>query len=246
MIYSFLLIGQSNMAGRGFLPEATDVNTKSLYVLRNGRFHHLFRPVHNDRSFSGVCLGERFAERVFEAYGVEVGLIPCADGGTALSQWQEGEILFENAVYQATLAKRTSRIAGILWHQGEGDCAPELYATYKERLIPVIRALRRRLDLPDVPFLVGGLGDFLADCPHSELLKNYAHVNEALKKTAQSEPLCAYVSAEGLTSNPDFLHFNARSLYTFGERYADAFLPFGLPKDGGAVEADEKSAMERL
>ena len=38
MIYSFLLIGQSNMAGRGFLPEAIDVNTKPLYVLRNGRF----------------------------------------------------------------------------------------------------------------------------------------------------------------------------------------------------------------
>lgn len=46
------------MAGRGFLAEAVPVDNTNVYVLRNGRFHHLFRPVHNDRSFAGVCLAE--------------------------------------------------------------------------------------------------------------------------------------------------------------------------------------------
>ena len=110
----------------------------------------------------------------------------------------------------------------------------------------MIEAFRRRLGLTDTPFLLGGLGDFLGDCPLSEHLKNYPRVNEALRQVAADDPLCAYVPADGLGSNPDLLHFNARSLYTFGERYADALVSFGLPKDGTAAEADERTAMERL
>lgn len=37
MIHSFLLIGQSNMVGRGFLDEAVPVDTDNIRVLRNDR-----------------------------------------------------------------------------------------------------------------------------------------------------------------------------------------------------------------
>ena len=37
MIQSFLLIGQSNMAGRGFLNEAVDINSSRIKLLKNGR-----------------------------------------------------------------------------------------------------------------------------------------------------------------------------------------------------------------
>ena len=35
--------------------------------------------------------------------------------------------------------------------------------------------------------------------------------------------MTGFVSAEGLTANPDNLHFNAKSLYEFGLRYFDVF-----------------------
>lgn len=38
MVHSFLLIGQSNMAGRGSLQEAPPMKDARILVLRNGRW----------------------------------------------------------------------------------------------------------------------------------------------------------------------------------------------------------------
>ena len=113
MIHSFLMIGQSNMAGRGLLDEAETIDTAHIKILRNGRWQPMFRPINPDRPFSGVNLAESFAEQYAQTYGVDVGLIPCADGGTSLEQWQPGGLLFDHAVYSARLAQRTSTIAGL-------------------------------------------------------------------------------------------------------------------------------------
>lgn len=106
MIHSFLLIGQSNMAGREYIDEAINVDVSHIKVLRNGRWQEMFRPINPDRSFSGVNLAESFAEQYAKKYAVDVGLICCADGGTSLEQWKKGGLLFENAVSQAKLAKK--------------------------------------------------------------------------------------------------------------------------------------------
>ena len=83
--------------------------------------------------------------------------------------------------------------------------------------------LRNRLKLYDVPFLLGGLGDFLFDCPFDKNLANYEKINAALKEIAENNPFTGFVSAKGLTSNPDNLHFNSKSLYQFGIRYFEKY-----------------------
>ncbi len=211
------------MAGRGLLSEAEKIDTKHIKVLRNGRWQKMYRPVNCDRSFSGVCLAESFAEKYAAKYGVDVGLIPAADGGTSAGQWKEGSLLFDHAVYQARLAMRTSTIAGVLWHQGESDRMPERIQPYKAKLKAIIEAFQKELDLYDVPFLVGGLGEFLKDCQIDDDMKNCVHIDEQIKEVADEIPMVGYVSAKGLTSNEDFLHFNAKSLYEFGHRYFDEF-----------------------
>ena len=45
MIHSFLLIGQSNMAGRGDIGDVAPIANPSLRVLRNGRWQRMFVPV---------------------------------------------------------------------------------------------------------------------------------------------------------------------------------------------------------
>ena len=134
MIHSFLLAGQSNMAGRGIIGQVPPISDERLLVLRNGRWQPMYQPVNGDRPFSGVCLAESFALRYAQEHGVQVGLIPCADGGASLLQWREGGLLFDHALYQARLANRTSTVAGILWHQGEAECAPENYPLAEARL----------------------------------------------------------------------------------------------------------------
>ena len=104
MIHAFLLIGQSNAAGRGFFDDAAPLDTceGKLKVLRNGRWLEMYRPVNPDRDFSGTSLAESFAKAYYEAHQeVEVGIIPCADGGTTIEQWLPGEVLFDNAVNNA-------------------------------------------------------------------------------------------------------------------------------------------------
>lgn len=224
MIHSFLLIGQSNMAGRGFAHEVEPIVNDKIMVLRNGRWQPMYVPVNADRAFSGVNLAETFADMYSKEKNVQVGIIPCADGGTNLDQWAVGGLLFDHACYQAELASRTSTIAGVLWHQGESDCHDERYPLYEEKLLTILDALRKKLNLYDVPFLLGGLGDFLVDCPPAPYCKNYPHINEALKSIAKIREMTGFVSAEGLTSNPDRLHFNAKSLREFGERYYKEFL----------------------
>ncbi|MBQ1951128.1 MAG: sialate O-acetylesterase [Clostridia bacterium] len=227
-MYSFLLIGQSNMAGRGFKEEVAPIENHRLHVLRNGRWQPMDHPVNHDRAFSGVCLAESFADACAKFYDTDIGLIPCADGGTLVSQWQPGEILYDHAVFQAKLAQRTSTIAGVLWHQGESDSRDEHWPHYEKRCVHVFESLKKDLQLSDaVPFLVGGLGEFLAT--NQELLANFPYminspkVDKALQTLANTNEYIGYVSAEGLTSNPDGLHFNAASLRTFGVRYFEKF-----------------------
>ena len=224
MIHSILLIGQSNMAGRGLQDEVPPIINKRLHVLRNGLWRPMYVPVNPDRATSGINLAESFADLYAKEHDVDVGLIPCADGGTNLDQWQVGGALFDHACYMAELASRSSTIAAVLWHQGESDCSPARYPYYEERLCVILDAFRKKMNLYDVPFLVGGLGDYLKFYSKKEdIAKNYIHVNEALVRVAKKTPMTGFVSAEGLGANPDNLHFSAAALREFGVRYYEEF-----------------------
>ena len=250
-MHSILIIGQSNMAGRGFPGEVPPINNKDLFVLRNGRWWPLYVPVNPDRVTAGVNLVETFARRYADEHGCEVGIIPCADGGTSLDQWAEGGVLFDHACYMTELAKRTSTVVAILWHQGESDCYPESYPLYEEKFTRILTALREKTGLYDVPVLLGGLGDYLVDyLPAMNVFQNYVHVNDALQSVAKKQPRVGFVPADGLGPNPDNLHFSAKALREFGLRYYEEFLKLE-DKDAAVGEksadaAKAKSAMEAL
>ena len=221
-IDSFLLIGQSNMAGRGLLEDALEINKERLNVLRMGRWQKLFRPVNPDRRSSGVCLAESFAEAYAREHeDVEVGLIPCADGGTTISQWLPGELNYDHALMQAKLAMRTSRLTAILWHQGESDCIrDEDVAAYRGRFHQVITSLRRDLGRPDLPVIIGQL--------HQDIGENWKtqgrekQLNAILNDLVRELPYCAIASSQGLTVKPDGIHFDSASCRDFGKRYFQA------------------------
>ena len=222
MTHSILIIGQSNMAGRGYKEDVAPIVNERLLVLRNGRWRAMYVPVNPDRVTSGVNLVESFADLYAKDHDVDVGIIPCADGGSSLNQWEVGGLLFDHACYMAELASRTSTIVAVLWHQGESDSGKDRYPVYEEKLTVIFNALRERLGLYDVPFIVGGLGDFLPLFKDGKL-KNYVHINEALKNMAKKDDMIGFVSAEGLGANPDNLHFSAEALREFGVRYYEEF-----------------------
>ena len=53
---SVLMIGQSNMAGRGFINEVPMICNERILMLRNGKWQMMTEPVNYDRPISGVSL----------------------------------------------------------------------------------------------------------------------------------------------------------------------------------------------
>jgi hypothetical protein len=214
----FLLIGQSNMAGRGAIEKQDRVPHPRVFMLTK-ELHWLpaIDPLHYDKpDVVGVGPGLGFAKVVADSDpAMTIGLIPAAVGGTSLDQWKPGGELYANAVARTREAMKRGRLAGILWHQGESDIAPELTATYAERFQAMIAQLRADLDARDVPVLVGELGRFR---PAN------AAMNLVLAKLPGQVPLCAFVTSVALIDKGDKLHFDAPGQREFGRRYALAWL----------------------
>ncbi len=213
----FLLIGQSNMAGRGAV-EAQDQVPHPRVFMMNKKYAWVpaVDPVHYDKpTLIGVGLASTFARVIAgERPDAAVGLIPAAFGGTSLDEWKPGGPSYNNALDRAKEAMAHGRLVGILWHQGESDAAPELAATYPARFAAMIAQLRKDLGAEDVPVVVGEIGRFVV---------GGEAINTALAMVPAGVARCAFVSAEGLTDKGDQLHFDTPSFRELGRRYAEAW-----------------------
>lgn len=226
----YLLIGQSNMAGRGQLSASLEVPRQGVLKMTNfGYLAPAKEPLHNDRPSAGAGLGASFANAMRGGDARKtIVLVPCAFGGSALSEWAKGSYMYQRALLRTREALRLqgkrARLAGILWHQGESDSGKEaLASTYASRLVEMMTSLRADLGCGDVPVVVGELGRYLADYrAKTGKCAYFEKVNEELHRAARTLPNCECVSSEGLTPNSDVLHFNTASLRTLGERYAEA------------------------
>lgn len=224
------MIGQSNMAGRGDFGDVPEIKNPDCFMLRNGLWQKMSEPINPDRNIftyfhSGRGLSASFADEYAKHFGEQIGLIPCAEGGSRLDQWEPGGLLYDNAINNARLAMRTSTLTGILWHQGESDCHSEEDAkTYLARFVSMIEQMRKDLGNEALPVVVGGLGDFLEDYDDEIKYKHTKTVQEALKQIPSTIQNCAFASAEGLTDRGDGVHFNSKSYRVLGERYFQSYL----------------------
>ena len=226
----YLLIGQSNMAGRGKLTGNNEIPHDG--VLKMNVFGYLVpakEPLHYDKPTAGAGLGSSFANAMRAGdTNTTIVLLPCAFGGSALSEWSKGSYMYRHAVLRAQeairLMKGKGKLAGILWHQGESDSMNIKNASsYAQRLSQMLTDLRADLGCGDVPIVVGELGRYLVEKrAKSGRYAYFEKVNEALHLVAKQLPNCECVSSEGLSANSDILHFNTESLRIFGERYAAA------------------------
>jgi len=224
MVKSFLMIGQSNMAGRGFIHEVPPIYNERIQMLRNGRWQMMAEPINYDRPVSGISLAGSFADAwCGENEENMIGLIPCAEGGSTLDEWAVDGALFEHALNESKFAMQNSELSGILWHQGESDSSNGNYKVYYQKLLLIVTALRKELDAPNIPFIIGGLGDFLGKEGFGKHCTEYELVNQELQKFAFEQDDCYFVTATGLTSNPDGIHIDAISQRKFGLRYFEAF-----------------------
>ena len=219
----FLLIGQSNMAGRG-VPEPADKQPiDQVWSLgKSDEWGPAVDPLHFDKpDIAGVGIGRSFAKTLLTAAPAKkIGLIPSAFGGTSLEQWTPGGELYSNAVRRTKIALRSGQLRGILWHQGEADSSKEsLASSYRERWTSFIESLRKDLGQGETPVVLGELGHFLYTRPDnpSPFAKQ---VNEQLAMIPVSVARTVFVPSDGLVHKGDVVHFDTASLREFGRRYA--------------------------
>ncbi len=222
----YVLMGQSNMAGRGLLEKTREpLHPKILMLTKEERWEPASEPLHFDKSIAGAGLGASFALRMAAAEPqAMIGLVPCAVGGTPLSRWQKGADLYEQALKRIRAAQKAGIVRGVLWHQGENDALDLQQAeSYGRRLAEMVNDLRQDTGNSQLPFVAGTLGDFLSD----DAAGNPSHwrtVNAQLLLLPGLTSRTAIVDASGLKPKSDGVHFDTPSLRTLGERYATAML----------------------
>lgn len=226
----FLLVGQSNMAGRGKVaPPDKEPNPHVLTLTKAGEWTPAVDPIHFDKpGVAGVGLGRTFGLEIAKTDpDVTIGLIPCAVGGTSIERWVPGAYdsatkthPYDDMLPRAKKALESGTLCGILWHQGEGDANPARSKAYEKNLTELVERLRKELDAPTVPFIIGQLGQF----PGRPWNENTHAVDDAQKHYAETHPHAAFVSSDGLKDRGDNVHFDAASYRELGRRYAQAYL----------------------
>ncbi len=221
----YLLIGQSNMAGRGAIENIdTQTHPRVFMFGENMQWIAAEEPMHFDRPERiGTGLGLAFGKAIAEAEPDKcVGLIPAAVGGSPISSWKPGSYYqltqvhpYDDAIVRTNMAIQTGKLKAILWHQGESDSNARKVPFYKQALIQLAIDLRRDLNAPNIPIIVGGLGEFV------EIRRPYsAKINAILSAAPNYINNVAFVSAKGLSDKGDNLHFNSASYRALGARYA--------------------------
>ncbi len=227
----YLLMGQSNMVGRDTRALDAQVdNPRVLALDAEGRWAVARDPLHADaRIPPGVGPGLSFALEMLKADPkATIGLVPCAVGGTPLRRWVGGGDLYEKCLSRAKAAAPSGVVKGVLWHQGESDTDRKENAdTYEARLTRMLTDLRQDLGLPDLPVVVGQLGEFLT-------VEKYPYVETvraAIEHVSVIMPNVGYADSKGLGHKGDRLHFSAEAERELGARFARAMLELQERRD---------------
>lgn len=229
----YLLVGQSNMSGRGILTDENRVDADRIFKLdAAGKWQRAVEPIHFDKKVAGAGLAASFARAMADKdKDVKIGLIPCSVGGTRIDRWIESGDLWSNAVKRTRIALKDGTLRGILWHQGEGDATPRRAPQWGAKFKSMVASFRR--EFGDLPFVAGELGHYLEGFRERNGKKlRWKEINAQLHGLVGKIRSYCVVSAEGLKANRDRLHFNTEALREFGRRYAAA-----MTLAAGAAEA---------
>ncbi|KAI3513067.1 hypothetical protein L1887_20393 [Cichorium endivia] len=228
---TFLLSGQSNMSGRGgvvnstwdgYIPPESSTNPAILRLTANLTWERAAEPLHRDIDVAKVCgvgPGMAFANYLLRKdsnIGV-VGLVPCAIGGTNISQWIRGGDLYKQMMKRAEAAvKGGGIIRGLLWYQGESDTLTlDDAKAYKSRLRRFFCDVRTDLHLPFLPIVQVALASKVG--PYTNMVRE-AQLGMKLVNLST-------VDAMGLSmQQPENLHLTTQSQVFLGKMLLSSFL----------------------
>lgn len=222
----YLLIGQSNMSGRGVITEKfKEEGNPNVYMLtKENAWVPAKNPLHFDKpTIVGVGPGLSFGiDMAKKNPSHKIGLIPCAVGGTSIDVWKPGAYdkatnayPYHDMLSHLRVALKSGTLKGVLWLQGEADSKPEKAEAYLTKLEELIKEIKTIAGNPDLPFVAGELGRYR---------EQYENINKVLKELPKKVPYTAVSSSKGLKDKGDKTHFDADSQEKIGKRMATQML----------------------
>lgn len=239
-----ILAGQSNMLGAGTPADVDRLDPRDSRVFSYpssgtyvSQIVQAYDPLAHNPASSGVGPGMAFARSY--ARGIpqnrSVLLVPCAVSGSSFGsgQWDAAGssnlyttmlTAANNALTAANNATNgKSRIAGLLWHQGEGDLSMN-EATYAGHLDALINGFRAGVTGAASAWVVVGqmVPEYVASGVDADYGVNTAHVETPYRKTLTG---FAY-GPGGYQIDPvsNTLHYNAAGARLLGRSMYDAWL----------------------
>jgi len=215
-LHIYLLIGQSNMAGRAPFTKKESGAIPRCYLF-NGKdkWEPAKNPLNRYSTISGrlgmqkMNPGYSFSKTMLDKKkNISLGLVVNAKGGTKIEQWKKGTKFYEKTLRRVKVAQKSGTLKGILWHQGESNSKNP--KGYLDKLKALIEALRKDLGIADLPFIAGQVN-------------NVPAINDQIAKLPKTVGSTGFVSSEGLKAM-DRWHFDAKSMKLLGQRYAEEIL----------------------
>lgn len=230
-----VLAGQSNMAGLGVTRELTPEQTR---MPRNVRYVHAGQ----DATFAGqsafgpeVAIAHELARALPDR---QIVIIKYAVGGTSLLAWAPAwdsvrAVQTDNAtagplyrhLRDAIAGARlpaSAEIAAVLWMQGERDARyTEAGRDYLANLRELVAALRRDLNSPLLPFVLGLVN------PPDDSYSAQSEVRAAQRRAAAEIASVYLVETDDLSKRNDRLHYDTRGLLELGRRFAAVVISLG-------------------
>ncbi len=239
----YLLLGQSNMAGRGEMLEEDYAVIPNVYLLDSegkpvpaAGPMNIYSSIRKTDAIQAMGPGASFAKTITEQTGRKVLLVVNARGGSSINDWRKDLVsyikvgnsskytsvsYYGEALRRAQQAMQYGALKGIIWHQGCSDQSDDLYLS---RLTYVVEDFRKDLGA-DVPFIAGQLGGWRSSS--AGFNERITRINKYLiwsdwVSSKDCQPIVT-ASSDGQPDKED-PHFDRASQILMGERYAQKIL----------------------
>lgn len=219
-----VLMGQSNMSGRG-TPVLEWSNPQVQIFGNDYQWHPASNPVDSGAgqvdmiSFDEDAAhspAPEFADLCAERYE-QIGLIPCAKGGSTMSEWVAGQPLYETCMQRVGAAG--GRVAAVLFYQGEGDAALALDGTpgrWADLFASMVASLHQRFG--QVPIVFAQIAAF-----PDENASGYSRADwDYVQQQQEDIELDCVVMITTQDLSFGYVHFGNAEYDEIGRRFAEA------------------------
>lgn len=226
-IWVFIMAGQSNMAGRGFVaPQDTLSHKRILSINAKNEILLAKEPLHwYEPNLTGLDCGLSFAKTLLPNIPKDISIlmIPVAIGGSSTTQWlgdstYRGVQLFTNFKEKVALAENYGKVKGIIWHQGESDANATYLPEYSMRIEKLFKQFREQVGNKKLPIIMGEIGGY------SKSNENWQKINAKIHTYTTADKYTSFINTQDLKHKGDYIHFNAEGQREIGKRFAEKYM----------------------